>query len=73
MIYFESGEPGKAAETEPRALKLKPDNASYKKALENTTRQPDERICGPENREPTSHDPHRFQQPEALVLRSRPA
>jgi TPR repeat protein len=32
--YFEAGQPGKAAETERRALVLKPDDPSYKKALE---------------------------------------
>jgi len=32
--YFEAGEPGKAAETERRALALKPENPSYKKALD---------------------------------------
>jgi TPR repeat protein len=32
--YFEAGQPDKAAETERRALTLKPDNPSYKKALE---------------------------------------
>jgi len=32
--YFEAGQPDKAAETERRALALKPDDPSYKKALE---------------------------------------
>jgi TPR repeat protein len=32
--YFEDGQPDKAAETERRALALKPDDSSYKKALE---------------------------------------
>jgi TPR repeat protein len=32
--YFESEQPEKAAEAERRALSLKPDNSSYKKALE---------------------------------------
>lgn len=32
--YFEAGQPDKAAETERRALTLKPDDPSYKKALE---------------------------------------
>jgi TPR repeat protein len=32
--YFEAGQPHKAAETERRALALKPDDPSYKKALE---------------------------------------
>src|ERR1700735_291832 len=32
--YFEAGQPGKAAETERRALALKPDDPDYKKALE---------------------------------------
>jgi TPR repeat protein len=32
--YFEAGQPEKAAETERRALTLKPDDGSYKKALE---------------------------------------
>jgi tetratricopeptide (TPR) repeat protein len=31
---FEAGEPGRAAEAERQALKLKPDESSYKKALE---------------------------------------
>src|SRR4029077_7080813 len=32
--YFEAGQPDKAAETERRALALKPEDPSYKKALE---------------------------------------
>lgn len=32
--YFEAGQPGKAAETESRTLMLRPDDPSYKKALE---------------------------------------
>src|SRR5207245_2062166 len=32
--YFEADQPDKAAETERRALTLKPENPSYKKALE---------------------------------------